>query len=400
MGQDYDVIVVGGGPGGSSAAGGCARSGLRTLIIEKERFPRYKPCGGCLSLKSIQLLDFDFGSVIENTIYGVKFTYGFREPFFFQSRQPIAFLVMRDRFDDLLARKALEAGAEFLEGETVRGIRERGSGIEVELARGETLRSEYLIGADGPLSVVARSLSLLSPSGHRDGIGLASEVPFESIGHFPEEASRFIHLDFGGVPNGYGWVFPKKEVLSIGIGGLDLRKKAARLRPVFASFLKDLEYLDGRGNESARAHPLPSFYHERQKVARGKVLLVGDAAHLLDPLMGEGIYYALRSGRLAAEAIVRSKAEGTSASDLYQESVQAQIFNHLKWALYFSRFAFRFTRLAFRTLKRYSDLGDHYLRVMEGKENYQTFVSSVKERMKELLGGRLSEKIKRAMARS
>jgi flavin-dependent dehydrogenase len=117
----------------------------------------------------------------------------------------------------------------------------------------------------------------------------------------------------------------------------------------------------------------------------------------MDPLMGEGIYYALLSGMLAAEAIVQSKESGALPSDLYQMKVQDHISDNLKWALQFSRFAFRFTNLAYRTLKRYRDLADLYLQVLEGKETYQGFVARVKARMRDLLGGKLSERIKRAM---
>ena len=400
MGPDYDVIVVGGGPAGSTAARACARFGLKTLLIEKERFPRYKPCGGCLSLKSIQLLGFDLGPVIENAICRVKFTYGLKDPFFFQSDKPFVYLVMRDRLDEFLIRKAAGEGVEVAEGERVREVREAGSGIEVTLAGGQRLGSEYLIGADGPLSIVARSLSLPTPKANRDGMGLESEVPLESIAHFPDEKPPLIHLDFGGVPNGYGWIFPKKEMLSIGIGGMALKGKTAKLKSHLSSLIEGLGYLNGREVENAKAHLLPSFYDEGQKVSRGRVLLVGDAAHLMDPLMGEGIYYALRSGMLAAEALHRSKSDGSPASDLYQESLRVQVFENLKWALYFSRIAFRFTKLAYQTLKRYPELGDHYIGVLEGRENYQGFVSSVKERMKDLLGGKLTGRIRRAIAGS
>jgi flavin-dependent dehydrogenase len=147
-------------------------------------------------------------------------------------------------------------------------------------------------------------------------------------------------------------------------------------------------------------HLLPSFYDENQKVSQGRILLVGDAAHLMDPLQGEGIYYAIRSGMLAAKAIMEWKKEGIAPSDFYQRAVYYDICGNLKWALTFSRFVFRFTKLAYRTLKHYPDLAEFYLQVLEGKENYQGFVTRVKTRMKDLLKGRLSDKIKKAMART
>src|SRR4030043_178181 len=398
MNFDYDVIVVGGGPGGSTTARFCAKAGLKALIIEKERLPRYKPCGGCLSTKTFHLLGLNLTSVIENTIYGSKFTYRSKDPFFIETKDPIAFLVMRDRFDQLLINKASEEGAEILEGEKVTGVEEKGDGVEVELAKGSRLHSQYLIGADGAESMVTRSLLLPSPRNDGNGIAVESEIPFDSSIHFPQKELQFIHLDFGRVPNGYGWVFPKKEWLSIGIGGMFRETKKMNPRQYFKSFLKGLTYIPEGKAGKVIGHLLPSFYDEKQKVSQGRVLLVGDAAHLMDPLQGEGIYYAVRSGMLAAEAILEWKREGTAPSDFYQKAVSFDIFENLKWALTFSNFVFRFTKLAYQTLKRYPELGEIYIQVLEGKETYQGFVTKVKERMKDFLKGKLSEKIKRGMA--
>jgi geranylgeranyl reductase family protein len=400
MNRDYDVIVVGAGPGGSTAARFCSQVGLKTLLIEKERLPRYKPCGGCLSTKAVNLLDLDLSSVLENTIYGANFTYCLKDRFSIRSELPIAFLVMRDLFDQFLVKKALEKKAEILEGERVVRVEEKGDCIEVELERKEWLRCEYLIGADGSQSIVAKSLSLLPPKGVEDGIGVESEVPFESLIDFPKDDLHYLHLDFGQIPNGYGWVFPKREGLSIGIGGMFRDGVKINSRQYLDRFIHGLKYIKEGGTGKVLGHPLPSFYDEGQKVSRGKVLLVGDAGRLMDPLMGEGIYYAIRSGMLAADAITQSREKGGSPSDLYQSSVGSHIFDNLRWALRFSRFVFRFTKLAYRTLKHYPELGDLYLKVLGGRETYQDFVMSVKDRMKDLLKGRLSEKIKRAMAKT
>jgi len=400
MHWDYDIIVVGGGPGGSTAARFCAKAGLKTLLIEKEQLPRYKPCGGCLSTKTVHLLGFDISPVIENTIYGAKFTYCSKDPFFIEPKEPIASLVMRDRFDQFLINKALEKGATILEGEKVTRVEEQGEGVEVELGKGKRFHCRYLIGADGPESIVARSLPLPPQRNDGNGIAIQSEIPFDSSIHFPETELQFINLDFGRIPNGYGWVFPKKEWLSIGIGGMFRETKKMNPRRYLSDFLKELDYIPEGKTGRIMGHLLPSFYDENQKVSQGRLLLVGDAAHLMDPLQGEGIYYAIRSGMLAAEAIAEWKKEGINPSDFYQKAVYYDICGNLKWALTFSRFVFRFSKLAYRTLKRYPELGEFYLQVLEGRETYQGFVTKVKERMKDLLKGRLSEKIKGAMART
>ncbi len=396
MNPDYDVIVVGAGPGGATVARLCAQTGLRTLLVEKERLPRYKACGGCLSLKSIQLLGFDLSPILENTVLGAKFTYCLQEPFWIKKERPIAFLVMRERFDQFLIEKGLEAGVEILDGNKVIRVEEKRDGMEIELGKGERFHCEYLIGADGSESIVAKSSSLTPPRNDGGGIGLESEIPFDSVMEFPKEDCSSIHLDFGGVPNGYGWVFPKRKGLSVGIGGMFQERKMNPLK-YYDDFTGKLPYLKGGRGARVLGHPLPAFYGEGQKVSRGKVLLVGDAAHLMDPLMGEGIYYALKSGMLAAETILQSKEKGFSPSDLYQNLVHHELFEDLNWALYFSRFVFRFTKLAYQTLIRYPELADLYLQVLEGRETYQGFVIKIKERIRDLLGGRLSEKIRRAM---
>ncbi len=400
MNAHFDVIVVGAGPGGSTAARVCARQGLKTLLIEKEKFPRYKACGGCLSLKTVHLLDFDLSPVIENTIFGARFSYRLKDSFYIESKEPIALMVMRDRFDQFLKEKATEEGADWLEGEEVVKVQEGEREIEVELAHGDRFKAHYLIGADGANSRVARSIHVRPHEKDGNGVAIQSEIPLDPSIPFPQRERQFVHLDFGQIPNGYGWVFPKKEWLSIGIGGMFAENKKINPRSYLNDFLKGLGYVPKGKVERIKGHLLPSFYDERQSVARGRILLVGDAAHLMDPLQGEGIYYAIHSGRLAAEAIVESEEKGIDPSDVYQKSIHLHISQNLKWALSFSRFAFKFTKLAYQALKHYPELSQLYLQVLEGRESYQGFVIRVKERIKDLMKGKLSEKIRRAMAKA
>jgi len=350
-------------------------------------------------MKTVHLLGFDLSPVIENTIYGAKFTYCSKDPFIIEFPDPIAFLVMRDRFDQLLVNKALESGAALLDGEKVTRVEEKDGGVEVELGKARRLQCRHLIAADGPDSIVARSLPLPPERNHGNGIAVESEIPFDSSIRFPKRELHFVNLDFGRVPNGYGWVFPKKKWLSVGVGGMFRETKKMNPRQYLKSFLKGLDYIPDGETAKIKGHPLPSFYDERQKVAQGRILLVGDAANLMDPLQGEGIYYAIRSGMLAGEAMEEWKRQGIAPSDFYQRAVHDDICGNLKWALMLSRFVFRFTKLAYQTLKRYPELGEFYIQTLEGRETYQGFVRNVKTRIRDFLKGQLSEKIKEAMAR-
>jgi geranylgeranyl reductase family protein len=398
MKWDYDVIVVGAGPGGATASRYCAQAGLRTLLIEKEHLPRYKACGGCLSLKTVRLLGLDLSPVIENTIYGVRFTYCLRDPLPITSEEPIALMVRRNRFDQFLVDHSLQPGVELAEGKKVIGARDLGEGIEVEWEGGTRSRCTYLIGADGPGSTVARSFSLLPPKAQENGVGLESEVPYESMVPMAQEDLHRVHLDFGRIPNGYGWVFPKKEVVSIGIGGTLNGRKRGHLRKYFDDFVKDLNLIKEGRVDRTTGHRLPCFYDEAFKISWRNVVLVGDAGYLMDPLTGEGIYYAIRSGMLAAEAIIQSKEQGIAAATLYQERIRKWISEDLKWALHISRILYRFPKLSYQTLKQYPELARLCMEMLAGQASYPVFVTRVKDRIKDLLKGKLGETIRKAMA--
>ena len=108
--MEYDVVIVGAGPAGSTAARFCARKGLRTRIIEKARFPRYKPCGGCLSPRVLRKLDFDIGGVIQGTVSEVRFTFQLEDPFSIACQDPMGYLVVRESFDTSYAGKPRRRG--------------------------------------------------------------------------------------------------------------------------------------------------------------------------------------------------------------------------------------------------------------------------------------------------
>jgi flavin-dependent dehydrogenase len=132
MRMAYDIIVAGAGPGGATAAYELARRGVRVGSFDKHRFPRAKPCGGCLSLKIDRLLEPGLHALVERTIHGVRFTFEGLRPVRRHSARPVAYMVQRERFDAWLVARARAAGAEVHEGEAVRAVHEHADGIEVE----------------------------------------------------------------------------------------------------------------------------------------------------------------------------------------------------------------------------------------------------------------------------
>src|ERR1041384_5752747 len=127
----YDAIVVGMGPAGATAAYELSRAGLAVLAIEKHTHPRYKVCGGGLTVRIEQLLDPAFKSVVEQTIFGIQFSYRGQDAVCIESPNPIAYLVMRDRFDHHLVQQARRVGTDIHEGEPARSFRHVEAGGEV-----------------------------------------------------------------------------------------------------------------------------------------------------------------------------------------------------------------------------------------------------------------------------
>ena len=290
----YDVIVVGCGPAGSSAARRCALKGLKTLIIEKEKLPRYKPCGGGITTNTQSMLDFPLtDDLIDNECFGLRINY---KEYRIEERidERVAILTMRDRFDAYLAEKAMEAGAELKENEKVKVLDVMDSGVGVRTDKGE-YKAEVVVGADG---VTSRVAMYVRPAYRPDELFLAveTEIPEKNI-----KQSGVMDIYFGSTPTfppfGYGWVFPKRKHLSVGVGGrlIDFKNPVSTLD----RFIKSVG-LARKGK--AFSHLLPIGGYKR-KLCSNRILLVGDAAGFVDPINGEGIYYAVASGIKAAEVI-------------------------------------------------------------------------------------------------
>lgn len=292
----YDVIVVGGGPGGAAAAYYLGEAGRRVLVLEKEVFPRYKACGGATSVRLLEEFPFDFKPVIESSVKAVTLAYRTESVAFDLPESPIR-MTMRADLDAFLLN---HAQAEVRQGDAVRFIEEKSDRVIVTTQKGEEFVGRYLVGADGPNSVVAHALGLRRDKTLLGAIEVEAPVPLEVFNRF-KEAPIFI---FGEIGMGYLWIFPKAEHLSVGIGALHPRpgELQTTLLKVMDRYQIPLQGLAMHG------HPVP-IYTGHEKISTARTLLVGDAAGLVDPLSGEGIRYAVLSGHLAAEAILADQIQ-------------------------------------------------------------------------------------------
>ncbi len=318
--KTYDIIVIGAGPAGSMAAYYLAERGFTVALMDKEIFPRYKPCGGGLTARTLKLFPFSIEPVLESTIYQFRFSRNFKNEFIRESNDPLMYCMMRDNFDQFLVDKAISKGAEFLPETKMTGLTESFDQVLVHTNRGE-FSASFIIGADGASSLTARTFQLTGQI--KKGIAIESEVKVD-----PESLARHKHmvcLDWGTFMRGYAWVFPKKDHLSVGVGGPAQLSKYLKI--YFLKFMESMKFEDA-GLLSFRTSPIP-YRVGYDRLQAGRVLLVGDAAGFTDPMTGEGIHYAVKSARIASDTIIKYLDGNTHHPYDYRTNVEKEIVNEL-----------------------------------------------------------------------
>jgi geranylgeranyl reductase family protein len=274
-----DVLVVGAGPAGSSAAYRLADAGASVVLVDRARFPRDKPCGGGLTGRAVRELPCDVSAVVEARVTEVEFRVGGRATVR-TAPEPLVLMTQRRRLDHFLAEEAARRGADFRDGVKVDSL--------------EGIDADHVLVAAGANAHLARE--------HAGD--LLYGVAFEGNAPYPHERyrSRAV-LEFGAVPGGYGWVFAKGDHVNVGVGGWE--SEGPRLRAHLARLCAE-HGIDYASLANVRGHRLP-MRRALGGTASAHVAAIGDAAGLVDPLTGDGMYEALLSGRLAAEAILDGK---------------------------------------------------------------------------------------------
>jgi geranylgeranyl reductase family protein len=290
--DEWDVAVVGAGPAGAAAARAAATAGARTLLLERAQIPRYKRCGGGLiglSQQAISDAGLDVSTLALDDVGRITFTSNGRRRFQ-RTTGPFLPMVMRADLDAALVRRATESGADLRTGVTVGAYAEDDDIVTLGTSDGPVF-ARAVVGADGSQG---RCSAYVGVTHEHVDIGLEAELPTPA----GSDWTGHVLLDWGPVAGSYGWVFPKGDVLTVGVIGDRLEGEAMRdyYRAFVARLGLDLSTAVHDGGHLTRVRRLDA------PLRRGRVLVAGDAAGLLEPWTREGLSFALRSGALAGHA--------------------------------------------------------------------------------------------------
>jgi geranylgeranyl reductase family protein len=351
----HDVVVVGAGPAGSRAAYLLARAGLDVVLADKEEFPRDKVCGGGLSSKTINLLKVDLSPITQCPITSAYLTYRNEATVVKDLGRHHGLTTLRRDFDKLLLDAAIGQGARFLSKHPLLSAEVEDEWVTVELG-GEQLRCRYLFGADGVFSQVRR---LLFPRGIVE-YSPSTEALVYVKSEILERFEGRVLFDFGGMPNGYGWIFPKKDHLNAGIYSVF---PSVDIRHQLKSFLDRYSSLRSFDRIEYRSSCIP-LRNRREVFQRGPVWLLGDAGGFAEAFYGEGIYYALKSAEIAAGALT-SSYDSREACE-YTRRIRAEILQDLRYADLTSRLFFRVPKFGFYRMVRSRQVHEYFAGLISG----------------------------------
>jgi geranylgeranyl reductase family protein len=363
------VAVVGAGPAGSLTAYHLAKAGLSTALLDAQAFPRDKTCGGGLQHRASLRLPFDWRPAMRSELDGVCFSFQCGPRFLKTHRAPLVYGILRREFDALLLDRARAAGALVLERCRASGIQANGAEHTTIDTSSGPLRARFVVGADGANSVVRQFVARRAD--YYWNVALSCEVPEDCCRAGVAESST-MRIDWATLASGYGWIFPKRGYLNIGVGGPPAVGRL--LRPYLARLLESEGILrPGKGGElQFRGHQLPSLL-PGTPLSRGNVLLAGDAGGLVDPMTGDGISCALHSAGILSTTLLELFRKDHDDVKMYDRRILEEIGPELFWSRKMLSFLVAFPHFVYQAVGRYDRVWRAFCRVMRGEDSLLIF---------------------------
>ncbi|MFH1135712.1 MAG: NAD(P)/FAD-dependent oxidoreductase [Pseudomonadota bacterium] len=357
-----DVVVVGAGPAGALLAWLLAGKGLMVMLLEKKSLPRSKPCGGGLTGRALDLLPFPRHEFLDSSCLLAQAALDGRPVYRLSDRDPIIGMVERDRFDHYLVQKAVAAGALLREGVRLRSFHGRPGDLKIETSTG-IVRTRCLAGADGAQSRTAREMGLWGSRGFMAAIETELEPYYENVADQPAE------FDFGVIPGGYGWIFPKRNSVSAGLCTYFL--DSLLLESSFSAYLARRGIPEKNIGKIGRALIPCRTDFATARFSSPFGLILGDAASLADPITGEGLFFALKQAHLAAPVIQDALENGPDRLQSYDRLVRDFFFRDLKSAQRLAFVLYRLPWISSWVLKNHGPrLGELFLDISRGRRGY------------------------------
>ncbi len=326
-----DVAVIGGGPAGATAANELAKAGLSVALIERN-LNNAKPCGGAIPLGLIEEFDIP-ADIVERKVTQMAVRSPKGRVISMSMPNGYVGMVRRERFDKFLRERAARSGAELIEAK-MRTVKQTTDGYQLSIdathSGATEIHATYVVGADGANSKTAHELGF--PANEFKAVAIQQRF------HYSPELERYhnlVEIWFDGEvsPDFYAWVFPKADHIAVGTGTEDVNGNIKKLQ---ARFREKLDLKVEPYYEEAAKIPM----HPRKMFTQGNAALVGDAAGLVTASNGEGIFFAMQSGKMAARTLLKVMVGKEKSLAAYEKHFRRQYFPiyaglaFLQWAYY------------------------------------------------------------------